>query len=107
MRTHGAHFAEAVGVRLNLPTEGARSVRIPGAFIVLARGQVAMEHATNANCDAHAAVTLIVTGVAAKSDGKSRRGSPDERIMRATSGPALHVRGAADEPQNWAWPGGE
>ena len=37
MRTPGAHFAEAVGVRLNLPTAGARSVRI-GAPIVLALG---------------------------------------------------------------------
>jgi hypothetical protein len=54
MLTPGAHFAKAVGVRLNLPTEGARSVGVPGAFIVLAPGRVAREHATNANCDAHA-----------------------------------------------------
>jgi hypothetical protein len=36
MLTPGAHFAEAFGVRLNLPTEGVRSVTIPGALIVLA-----------------------------------------------------------------------
>ena len=38
MLTPGANFAEAVGVRLNLPTQGVRSVSIPGALIVLAHG---------------------------------------------------------------------
>jgi hypothetical protein len=38
MRTRGAHFAKAIGVQLYLPTVGARSVRKPGALIVLALG---------------------------------------------------------------------
>jgi hypothetical protein len=54
MRTPGAHFAKAIGVRLNLPTEGARSLSVPGALIVLAPAHAAREHATCAKCDAHA-----------------------------------------------------
>jgi hypothetical protein len=65
MLTPGANFAEAVGVRLNLPTQGVRSVIIPGALIVLASAHVAREKATCANCNAHAptltGVTLSVT----------------------------------------------
>lgn len=65
MLTPGAHFAVAVGVRLNLPTQGVRSVNIPGALIVLASAHVAKENATCADCDAHAptpaGVTLSVT----------------------------------------------
>jgi hypothetical protein len=52
MRTTGANIAEAVGVRLNLPTQGVRSVSIPGALIVLSSANVARENATCANCDA-------------------------------------------------------
>jgi hypothetical protein len=55
MLTPGANFAEAVGVRLNLPTQGVRSVSIPGALIVLAWAHVARENATCADtlvCDA-------------------------------------------------------
>jgi hypothetical protein len=32
----GACFAEAIGVRLNLPSEGARTKSIPGALVFLA-----------------------------------------------------------------------
>jgi hypothetical protein len=54
MLTPGAHFAEAFGVRLNLPALGVRSMIIPGALIVLAPAHAAMGNATCANCDAHA-----------------------------------------------------
>jgi hypothetical protein len=70
MLTPGAHFAEAIGVRLNLPTEGVRSLCIPGALIVLAQAHLARENSTCANCDAHAptpaGVTLNVTVFAAE-----------------------------------------
>ena len=70
MLTPGANFAEAVSVRLNLPTQGVRSESIPGALIVLASAHVARENATCANCDAHtptpAGVTLNVTVFAAE-----------------------------------------
>jgi hypothetical protein len=70
MLTPGANFAEAVCVRLNLPTQGVRSVSIPGALIVLASAHVASENASCANCDAiaptPAGVTLSVTLFAAE-----------------------------------------
>jgi hypothetical protein len=70
MLTPGANFAEAVGVRLNLPTQGVRSVSIPGALIVLAPAHAARKNATCVNCDAHAptpaGVTQSVTMVAAE-----------------------------------------
>ena len=83
MLTTGSNFAKAVGVRLNLPTQGVRSVSIPGALIVLASANVARENSTCANCDAiaptRAGVTLSVTVFA---DGKAKTSLDTARPRR-------------------------
>jgi len=71
MRTYGAHFAKAIGVRLNLPIGGRQvsgCTRRPYCFGAGAggKGTCHMRKLRRSRADASAGVMLSVRGVAAE-----------------------------------------